>query len=153
MNRIEAIKYIINKHLDAAIIFSNGLTSREASYITDRRGNFYMLHAMGEALSVGIGLKSFRKDLEVVVVEGDGNAIMGLSSITNLPIEGLYYYILDNEVYETTGSQATPRLNLDNSICNIIKISKGSIGAPNPPSPDIIIGNFKGWINGLTKEG
>jgi len=152
MNRIEAIQFIMDKHPNSAIIFSNGLTSREASYISEKKGNFYMLHAMGEALSVGIGLKSFRKDLEVVVVEGDGNAIMGLSSTVNLPIEGLVYYILDNGVYETTGSQHTPQLKIDKDICNIIKIDKGIIGAPNPPLPDKIISDFKTWLNNIGKD-
>ncbi len=56
MNRADAIRQIVNRHPGAAIIFCNGLTSREASFVADRPGNFYLLHGMGEALSVGIGL-------------------------------------------------------------------------------------------------
>jgi len=146
MNRTEAIEEIIGQHPDAAIIFSNGLNSREASYIADRPGNFYLLHGMGEALSVGFGIKSARPELEVVVIDGDGSAVMGLSECTLLPVEGLYYYILINNVYETTGSQSIPPLNIDISGVRKIAITEGTAGAPNPPDTILIKNSFVEWI-------
>jgi len=147
MNRVEGIKEIVTRHPRAAIVFSNGLTSREASFAADRPGNFYLLHGMGEALSVGIGLKLARPDLEVVVVDGDGNAAMGLAASALLPMTGLHYYVLDNDVYETTGSQPASRFNFKHAAMAVIEIEKGTIGAPLPPTPEKIKADFLKWIN------
>jgi thiamine pyrophosphate-dependent acetolactate synthase large subunit-like protein len=147
MNRVEAIREIVARHPDAAIVFSNGLTSREASFAADRSGNFYLLHGMGEALSVGIGLKLARPNLEVVVIDGDGNAAMGLAATALLPIDGLHYYVLDNHVYETTGSQPAARFNFKHESMQVIEIEKGTICAPLPPKPEKIIDDFLKWIN------
>ncbi len=146
MNRAEAIRQIVKRHSNAAIIFCNGLTSREASCVADRPGNFYLLHGMGEALSVGIGLRSARTDLSVVVVDGDGNASMGLSAWNLLPIDGLHYYILDNGSYETTGSQPTPPLRVQHPSVQRVQIEPGVLGAPLPPPPERTCAAFLGWL-------
>lgn len=146
MKRIEAILNIINKHPSAAIIFSNGLTASEGCWVSDRTGNFYMRHAMGEALSVGIGLRQYRKDLEVVVIEGDGNAIMGLASTTLLPIEGLYHYVLKNDIYETTGGQSLKSFTYFSPHSCIIKIEPGVSGESASPEPEITVKYFIQWL-------
>ena len=56
MNRVEAIKNIIKRHEDALFVFSNGLTSREASFFCRNNQSLYLLHAMVVSLPVGIGL-------------------------------------------------------------------------------------------------
>ena len=146
MNRADAIRQIGNRHPAAAIIFCNGLTSREASFVAARPGNFYLLHGMGEALSAGIGLLSARPDLSVVVVDGDGNAAMGLSAWNLLPIDGLHYYVLDNGSYETTGSQPTPRLSVQHPAVRRLRIDPGVQGAPLPPPPEQTCAAFLGWL-------
>ena len=153
MNRADAIRQIVNRHSDAAIIFCNGLTSREASFVADRPGNFYLLHGMGEALSVGIGLLLARPDLNVVVVDGDGNATMGLSAWNLLPIEDLHYYVLENGSYETTGSQPTPRLSVQHPAVQRVEIEPGVLGAPLPPPPEQTRAAFLGWLGGNAKQG
>ncbi|MFC4349668.1 thiamine pyrophosphate-dependent enzyme [Kordiimonas lipolytica] len=146
MNRVEAIQSIQDKHPTAAIIYSNGLTSREAAHFCHRPGNYYLLHGMGEALSVGVGLKQARPDIDVVVVDGDGNAAMGLASSCMLPLEGLTYYVLDNQSYETTGGQ--PTFFLDDKVpqATVIKIATGKEDTPNPPAPEQIQAEFSAWL-------
>lgn len=146
MNRVDAIRAIIEKHPEAAIIFSNGLTSREAAFFCHRAGNYYLLHGMGEALSVGIGLRLARPDIEVIVVDGDGNAAMGLSSSCMLPLGGLTYYILDNQSYETTGGQTTFQLADKTPGATIIAIDPGKNDTPNPPEPAKIQAEFDEWL-------
>ena len=146
MNRAKAIRTIVERHPGAAIVFCNGLNSREAAHVADRPGNLYLLHGMGEALSVGIGLRQARPDLEVVVVDGDGNAAMGLAACALLPVEGLHYYVLDNGVYETTGSQPAPALNLAPPTMQRIRIDSEEIGAPVPPEPERIKERFLNWL-------
>ena len=57
--RIEIIDELLKNHPDAFFIFSNGLTSREASYFHPEDRCFYLLHGMGETLSIGIGFANF----------------------------------------------------------------------------------------------
>lgn len=144
--RTAALREIVAAHPEAAIVFSNGLTAREAAHVAHRPGNFYMLHGMGEALSVGIGLQLARPDLEVVVVEGDGNAVMGLAAWSLMPVEGLVYYVLDNEVYETTGAQSAPRLPARPDWLRYVPITTGTVGAPVPPPPESITTAFDAWL-------
>ena len=152
MNRAEAIVQIVDRHADAAIVFSNGLTSREAAHVADRPGNLYLLHGMGEALSVGVGLRLVRPDREVVVVDGDGNALMGLSAWSFLPLAGLTYYVLENGTYETTGAQVVPRIAVTAEGVNRIAIDGGAIGAPLPPAPEGVTARFEAWLEATQEE-
>src|SRR3989344_3683477 len=133
--RIESIGDILDNHPGAFVILSNGLTSREAASFLRSDRCFYLLHAMGEALSVGIGLSLALPNLKVVVIDGDGNALMGLSSWSLMPLPNLTYYVLKNRMYETTGGQAVPELPFVPKWCNVLEISPGKEETPNPPLP------------------
>ena len=144
MNRREAIESILNRHENAAFVFCNGLNSRETAHLFKAPNHLYLLHAMGEALAVGVGLKLARPDREVVVVDGDGNALMGASAAVFLPMAGLHHYILVNRGYETTGGQPIDRLpDFPHSHC--IEIEAGKIASPNPPHPREIMRDFREW--------
>ena len=156
MNRIEAIQNIVKKHPDGIFIFSNGLTTRSAVELLGLDGPFfYLLHGMGETLSVGIGMASALSK-EVVVIEGDGNALMGLASwpftsftILSIIIKNLHYYILDNGKHATTGGQSIIDFSdFDNERINRIKIQDDLNIPPIPPSPKLIIESFRKSIHG-----
>ena len=151
MNRVSAIKSIVRRHDKAAVIFCNGLNSREACYAVDRPGHFYLLHGMGEALSVGMGLRLVRPDLEVVVIDGDGNAAMGMAEWVLLPRKGLHYYVLVNAVYETTGAQTIPGKLKKIPGVKMIRIHEGTIGAPVPRKPMLIKKRFMTWLKNREK--
>jgi len=150
MNRVNAIKKIINDNQGSIIIISNGLSSREANYFLDNKRLFYMLHAMGESLSVGMGMIHANKKIKVVVIDGDYNAIMGSSSWHLLPnYKNLKYYILNNNISQTTGSQKIPKplvpLKLKNYI-KIIKIFGKKLKTPNPDNPKSIKKKIQDWF-------
>jgi len=145
-DRTEKIKLLLDKHPKAFFVFSNGLTSREASYYYRQDRCFYLLHGMGEALSIGVGLAKSKPDLEVVVVDGDGNALMGLSSWSFMPVENLHYYVLSNGIHETTGGQKLPEFPFIPDWCTIVDIDAGQDNTPNPPSPDEIILACQKWL-------
>lgn len=148
MNRRDAIGDIIERHPGAAVVFGNGLQSRVAAAYHDRPGHLYLLHAMGEAYSVGAGLKAARPDLEVVVVEGDGGTIMGLAGLTVAPaVGGLTYYTLCNGVYETTGGTATPFCNWGPEWMWVVEIERGVEPTPDPPDPAFILRRFRAWLD------
>ncbi len=143
MNRLDAIEQILARHPGAAVVLCNGLNARETAHKMRADNHLYLLHAMGEALAVGVGLKKARADLQVVVIDGDGNALMGAPSAAFLPLEGLFHYILDNGCYETTGGQ--PMLALDFPHSQVVPIEHGKIQSPNPPPPAEIITRFRTW--------
>lgn len=152
MNRVEAIEKIYEENKNAFFILSNGLTSREAAFFLPQDNSLYLLHAMGESLSVAVGLASSNKNLNIVVIEGDGNALMGASAWNINTFKNIKYYILKNGTYCTTGSQILPEFQSLPKWCNVIEIENGSFDTPNPPSPDIIIKNVKKYLKELSNE-
>ena len=145
-SRSAAIGRLLDEHPKAFFLLSNGLTAREGAHFHRKSRCFYMLHAMGETLAVGVGLAQARPDLQVVVIEGEGNALMGLSSWSLMPVLNLTYYVLDNGVYETTGGQPVPQFPAIPSWCNIVRIERGVAGAPNPPAPEVILAACQHWL-------
>ena len=93
---------------DAQVIASNGLLGREVFACGDRPGNFTMIGSMGLAAAIGAGLAHAQGSRPVVVLEGDGNTLMGLGA---LPIIGasqprnLWHVVLNNGVHRSTGGQ------------------------------------------------
>jgi len=119
MNRTEAIQTVISSlgKKDIAL-FTTGMISRDAFSLGDREGNFYMLGSMGllSAFALGIALNSPYK---VVIVEGDGSALLSLGTfalIGSQKPENLHHIVIDNEAYESTGGQPT--------ITNIIDLAE-----------------------------
>lgn len=111
MNRLEAIQAVIAAVDESDIlIHANGAISRESFYCKDRGANFYLLGSMGLAASVGLGIAVCRPDRRVLVLDGDGNALMGLGNLAligGLTVKNLLHIVLDNGVYGTTGNQPT----------------------------------------------
>jgi sulfopyruvate decarboxylase subunit beta len=66
---------------------------------------------MGLAPSVGLGVALAHPERKVVVIEGDGSIMMGLSSFAtiahNQP-ENLMIICMDNQIYEAGGRNPTP---------------------------------------------
>jgi phosphonopyruvate decarboxylase len=57
-----------------------------------------------------------RPDLRVVVVDGDGAALMRMGNFATLGSyarDNLHHILLDNEAHESTGAQATVAANVD----------------------------------------
>ena len=100
------------------------MISRELFALGDRPGNFYMIGSMGLVSSLGLGLALLRPHRRVVVLEGDGSALMSLGTVPLIAAEApknLIHLILDNEVYESTGSQ--PSISSQVSLAEIAKAS------------------------------
>lgn len=94
---------------DELIVSSNGHISRVA-YHALPRPQLYLRGSMGLPMAVGFGLALSRPQQTVIVLTGDGNFLMGLSSIatiSHLSPPNLKIVILDNEAYATTGGQET----------------------------------------------
>lgn len=94
---------------DDIVVTSTGLISREVFTVKDRELNFYMQGSMGCALAIGMGIALHVKN-KVIVIQGDGAALMGLGSFATmnaLGLKNLVHIIIDNGCHESTGFQPT----------------------------------------------
>lgn len=111
MTRSEGIA-VLRAHLgpDDVALFTTGHISRQAYAAGDREWDFYMIGSMGLLASVGLGIALARPDRRVVVVDGDGSALMGLGTLAQIghaAPANLVHVVLDNEAYVSTGGQRT----------------------------------------------
>ena len=116
MRRLEAIRQLAAGWTDELVIATTGMTSRELYVARDRPENFYMCGSMGCALSIGLGVALARPDRKVVVLDGDGAALMSLGSLAlarHLHLGNLEHIILDNGTYASTGDQPTCSAAID----------------------------------------
>ena len=112
LTRADVLRQVVERtpESETAIIATTGFTGRELYALDDRPNQFYMVGSMGCAASLGLGLSLARPDLRVVVVDGDGAMLMRMGSFATIGAYGksnLIHLLLDNEVHESTGAQAT----------------------------------------------
>ncbi len=108
MKRIDAIRQITETLGTQPMIHATGMISRESFTVRDREQNFYMIGSMGLNPAIGLGLAITRKDQQVVILDGDGSALMNLgilASIGELKPDNLIHFVLDNQTYASTGGQ------------------------------------------------
>jgi len=117
IDRIIAIETILNRvKAGDSVLSTTGMISREVFVTDDRPGNFYMIGSMGLLSSFGLGLALQFPEKKVYILEGDGSALMSLGSLPLIATESpknLFHVILDNEAYESTGSQPSISSKVD----------------------------------------
>lgn len=94
---------------DAAIIATTGKCGRELFTLADRPQHLYMVGSMGGASGTALGV-SLNTDRPVIVLDGDGAALMKLGAFATIGAYGrgnLVHVVLDNGVHDSTGGQAT----------------------------------------------
>ncbi len=107
---VRAIDEIDRRAPAALIVACNGMIGRELYTHRDRPGRFYMIGSMGLAASIGLGLALTRPDRPVVVLDGDGNLLMGLGGLASVAAAApgnLYHLVFDNAAHGSTGGQRT----------------------------------------------
>jgi phosphonopyruvate decarboxylase len=95
---------------NTVLVATTGYTGRELFALADRPTHLYMVGSMGCASSLGLGLSLARPDLTVLVIDGDGAALMRLGNFATIGAYGgsnLIHLVLDNEAHDSTGAQAT----------------------------------------------
>jgi phosphonopyruvate decarboxylase len=98
------------------LIATTGYTGRELYALGDRANQFYMVGSMGCASSLGLGVALASPRNRVIVLDGDGAAIMRLGALTTLGAErpaNLVHVVFDNRQHESTGGQPTSTATTD----------------------------------------
>ena len=93
----------------AAIIATTGKCGRELFTLADRPQHFYQVGSMGCASAMGLGV-ACNVDRPVVVLDGDGAALMKLGNLATIGAyrpRNLIHLLLDNGVHDSTGGQPT----------------------------------------------
>jgi phosphonopyruvate decarboxylase/sulfopyruvate decarboxylase subunit beta len=111
ISRREAIAEAVKQLGDEPLIHANGYICRESFSVADRPQNFYMVGSMGLASAIGLGVALARPARRAVVFDGDGNLLMNLGivgTVGALAPKNFVHLVFDNEVYGSTGNQASP---------------------------------------------
>ena len=107
-SRAQAMQALFELVTDEPVVICNGFPSREAYKLKDRPQNFYLMGAMGGAASLALGLALAQPKKKIIVFDGDGNLLMGLSALATigaLKPKNFIHVVFDNEVYGSTGNQ------------------------------------------------
>ena len=110
-----------NAKEDDIFVTTTGKTSRELYEIRDRLNqdhsrDFLTVGSMGCASTLALGIAMKAKNHRVILVDGDGACLMRLESLAtigHLKPENLLHIVIDNNAYESTGSQPTLSTNVD----------------------------------------
>ncbi|WP_315770425.1 MULTISPECIES: thiamine pyrophosphate-dependent enzyme [unclassified Bradyrhizobium] len=129
MNRYDLTCRLVAKlKHEEAVIGGIGNTNFDLWAAGQRPQNFYMLGSMGLACPIALGVALAQPQRPVFALEGDGSLLMQLGCLTTIATlapKNLAIIVMDNGVYQITGSQPTPARNAD-----IVAIAAGcGIGA------------------------
>ena len=112
MNRFDLTSRLVAKlKNDEAVVGGIGNTNFDLWAVGHRPQNFYMLGSMGLAFPIALGVALAQPKRKVFALEGDGSLLMQLgclSTIATLAPKNLVMVVMDNGVYQITGSQPTP---------------------------------------------
>jgi sulfopyruvate decarboxylase subunit beta len=110
MTRIDALRRIYSTLEGKVVVTIMGAVSAELQSIGHRPNFFYLLHAMGLASSMGLGIALARPEHQVIVFDGDGSLLMNLGSLTTLARyrpRNLVHVVFDNESLLSVGGFPT----------------------------------------------
>jgi len=111
MIRTQALQVLLESLAgNEAILGTTGKTGRELFTIADRPNHLYVVGGMGTASAIGFGVAQVLPKQEVVVIDGDGAALMKMGNFSTIGYyqpRNLLHVLLDNESHDSTGGQRT----------------------------------------------
>ncbi|MGE0590586.1 MAG: phosphonopyruvate decarboxylase [Cyclobacteriaceae bacterium] len=115
--RRETLKTLVDlSEGNTILLATTGKTGRELFEVADKPNHLYMVGSMGCISSLGLGLAMAQPSKKVIVIDGDGSAIMRMGSFTTNAYyqpTNLLHIVLDNNTHDSTGGQATVSHNID----------------------------------------
>jgi thiamine pyrophosphate-dependent acetolactate synthase large subunit-like protein len=110
MDRRAVVAEVLAGAPDALVVAGLGAPAWDVAAAGDGDRTFPLWGGMGGAVAMGLGLALARPEDRVLVVTGDGEALMGLgalSTVGSCQPSNLAVVVVDNERYGETGMQAT----------------------------------------------
>src|SRR5215468_9875184 len=110
LNRREAVRELLRERGELIVVAGLGAPAYDLAACGDAPLDFPLWGAMGGAAMVGLGLALAQPQHKVLVLTGDGEMLMGLSSLATIASQrpaNLRIVVLDNERYGETGQQPT----------------------------------------------
>lgn len=108
LDRREAVRTLLTDRKDLLVVTGLGSPSYDVFAAGEHDGNFYLWGAMGGAAMVGLGLALAQPERPVVVITGDGEALMGIGGLLTIAAKkpvNLTIAVLDNGHFGETGMQ------------------------------------------------
>jgi thiamine pyrophosphate-dependent acetolactate synthase large subunit-like protein len=108
LNRRDVVAQLLNDRGDAVVVSGLGSPTYDVAAVSPSDRNFYLWGAMGGAAMMGFGLALAQPELQVIVITGDGEALMGMGALATIGASkpgNLTIVVLDNEHYGETGMQ------------------------------------------------
>jgi thiamine pyrophosphate-dependent acetolactate synthase large subunit-like protein len=117
MNRFDLTKRLVGGlKNEEAVIGGIGNTNFDLWAADRRQQNFYMLGSMGLAIPIAVGVALAQPARPVIALEGDGSLLMQLgclATVAMLAQKNLTIVVMDNGIYQITGSQPTAAQRAD----------------------------------------
>ena len=110
MNRRAVVEKLLSKRDNLLVVAGLGSTAWDCTAAGDSPLTFPMWGAMGQAAMIGLGLALAQPRRPVLVVTGDGEALMGLGALATIGVQqpaNLTVVVIDNERFGETGMQET----------------------------------------------
>lgn len=108
LRRRAMVGMLLAERRDLLVVSGLGSASYDVMAAGDHDNNYYLWAAMGSAATVGLGLAGAQPEKSVLVVTGDGEALMGLGALATIACHrpaNLTIAVLDNGHYGETGMQ------------------------------------------------
>jgi thiamine pyrophosphate-dependent acetolactate synthase large subunit-like protein len=109
-NRRDALRALLAEREQMIVVAGLGSSAYDLASCGNEPLDFPLWGAMGGAAMVGLGIALAQPAYRVLVVTGDGEMLMGLSSLATIAAErpaNLRIVVLDNERFGETGQQHT----------------------------------------------
>ena len=110
MKRRDVVRELLADRGELLVIAGLGSTAWDCTAAGDSALTFPLWGAMGQAAMIGLGLALAQPQRRVLVITGDGEALMGLGAFGTIGVQrpaNLSVVVIDNERYGETGMQQT----------------------------------------------
>lgn len=119
LDRRHVVSTLLADRKDLLVVTGLGSPAYDVMAAGDQDGNYYLWAAMGSAAMVGLGLAKAQPTKSVLVITGDGEALMGFGALATIAVSNpanLTIAVLDNGHFGETGMQVSHAgrgINLD----------------------------------------
>ena len=123
LDRRAVVNKLLKNRENAVVVSGLGSSTYDVAAVSPSDRNYYLWGAMGGAAMMGFGLALAKPDLHIIVVTGDGEALMGMGALATIGASkpgNLTIVVLDNEHYGETGMQQS-HLGMGVDLCAVAR--------------------------------